>query len=316
MLASLWLSPRPTAHRLRSAALQLCAATLLAGTAAQVSATPASTLVEAVQLPAWIERDGQRQPARPGQLLHANDRAITAERSRMLLRLPDRSLIKLGEKTQLQIDVMEKMRQGHAASPGLLVTGLRLITGVFRYATDYTSKALGYQRELNLKLSTATVGIRGTDFWSMTDDKHDAVCLFEGHVAVARTSLPEIHLEQPGAFWAFFNNQPEKPAGQATPEQLAKFIDQAEMKPGSGIVLQGGRWRTVAALLSSPVKAAELRSALRAAGFPAEIVVKAGRHEVRINQFATREDAQAVLDWLRTQPDLGVDAGRVALAAE
>lgn len=86
---------------------------------------------------------------------------------------------------------------------------LRLIAGVFRYATDYTSKALGNRRELNLKLSTATVGIRGTDFWSMTDAEHDAVCLFEVHVAVQRDARPDIALTEPGAFWVTYTGQPE-----------------------------------------------------------------------------------------------------------
>jgi len=314
--------PSPTSgliqhHRPRI--LQVCGTLLLAaalwGVGQSARAASSTTVVEAVQLPAWVERHGQRRPAQPGQLLRESDKAVTADGARMLLRLPDRSVIKLGEQTQFQIETLASRQQG-VAGPSEFKSTLRLITGVFRYATDYTSKALGNRRDINLKLTTATVGIRGTDFWSMTDAEHDAVCLFEGQVEVLRNAQPGIPLVKPGAFWVVFTGQPEKPAGQATPDQLIKFIDQAEMKYGSGVLLQGGRWRTVAAFLPSAAQAAGLRNTLQAAGYPAEMVFKARGHEVRINQLATREDAEALLARLKAQTSLGVTQGRVALAAD
>lgn len=103
------------------------------------------------------------------------DKAITAGNARMLLRMSDRSTIKLGENSGLLTET-QAVRQPQAASPSELSATLRLVTGVFRHATDYSSKALGHKRDFNLKMATATVGIRGTDFWSMTDAAHDAVC--------------------------------------------------------------------------------------------------------------------------------------------
>ncbi len=311
---------KPSTVGLRTRRRMLFATALLLGAAAlwpglrPAHAANAATVVEAVQLPAWVERSGQRRPAQPGQLLRNGDKAVTDNGARMLLRMPDRSVIKLGEATQLRIDTLVE-RQQTAAGSTYIKAGLRLITGVFRYATDYTSKALGHQRELSLQLTTATVGIRGTDFWAMTDPEHDAVCLFDGQVAVERSDRPEIDLAKPGAFWVVFTGQPEQPAGQATPDQLAKFIDQAEMKPGQGIMLQGGRWRTVVGLYASASQAGALRERLREAGFPAEMVLKNGRYELRINQLATEADAQAVLERLRAVPEWGVREGRVALAA-
>jgi hypothetical protein len=276
-------------------------------------AATTSTVVEAIQLPAWVERNGQRRAAEPGVQLRANDKAITAGNARMLLRMSDRSTIKLGENSEFLIESLT-MRQPQAAGPSELSATLRLVTGVFRYATDYSSKALGNKRELNLKMATATVGIRGTDFWSMTDAAHDAVCMFEGKVEVVRDARPGIMLDKPGAFWVTFTGEPEKPAGQATPDQLAKFIGQAEMQPGQGIVLQGGQWRTVAGLMSSGSQANAMRSALQTAGYPAQVLAKDGKFEVRINQLATRDDAEAVLKQLKANAALGVTDGRVALA--
>lgn len=281
--------------------------------ASQGTARATTTVVEAIQLPAWVERNGQRRAAEPGVQLRAYDKAITAGDARMLLRMSDRSMIKLGENTEFLIEKLA-VRQPQAAGPSELSATLRLVTGVFRYATDYSSKALGNKRDINLKMATATVGIRGTDFWSMTDAAHDAVCMFEGKVEVVRDNKPGIVLDKPGAFWVVFTGEAEKPAGQATPDQLAKFIGQAEMQPGQGIVLQGGQWRTVAGLMPNGVQANALRTNLQAAGYPAEVLAKDGQFEVRINQLATREDAEAVLKQLQANTALGVKDGRVALA--
>lgn len=295
-----------------SLGILLMGAGLWAGQGAARAATN-STVVEAVQLPAWVERNGERRPAEPGVQLRDNDKAITADHARMLLRMPDRSVIKLGEQTEFQIESLA-VRRPQAAGPSELSATLRLVTGVFRYATDYSSKALGNKRELNLKMATATVGIRGTDFWSMTDAAHDAVCMFEGKVEVMRDAKPGVVLDKPGAFWVVFTGQPEQAAGQATPDQLAKFIGQAEMQPGKGILLQGGQWRTVAGFMPSGVQANALRTRLQTAGYPADVVAKDGKFEVRINQLATREDAETVLTQLQANATLGVTGGRVALA--
>lgn len=112
-----------------------------------------------------------------------------------------------------------------AAGPSDIKSSLHLITGVFRCAGEDTSKALGNKHELNLQLATTTVGIRGTDFWSVTDAEHDAACVFDDHVAEQCEAKPEMALNQPGAFWVVFTGQPGKPSGQASPDQLATCED-------------------------------------------------------------------------------------------
>jgi hypothetical protein len=296
-------SPIQRIRRMGIATVATAAIVALMGQfAPQAHAATGNTVIEAVQVPAWVETDGQRRPAQPGQALGTRDKAVTAEASRMVLRLPDQSLVKLGEKTEFQIESLSNQRNG-VAQPSEMKAALRLISGIFRYATDYTSKALGNKRDISLQLRTATVGIRGTDFWSMTDADHDAVCLFEGKVAVERDQQDDVVLDKPGAFWVVRTNQPEGPAGQAT------------LTPGSGVLLEGGRWRAVAGLLSSASEAAALRTRLATAGYPADIRMKGTRYEVRINDFATELDAQTVLDRLKVDAKLGVVGGRVALAA-
>jgi hypothetical protein len=291
-----------------AASLLLGAAAWLPSTARANTPTTAYTVVEAVQVPAWVERNGDRRAAEPGQRLRAGDVAVTASGSRAVLRLSDSSLVKLGEDTELALQKLESSRQG---GQDQMSGKFRLVTGVFRYATDYRSKALGVSRDVSLQTATATVGVRGTDFWAMSDAEHDAVCVFEGAVAVERDGRDTIALNQPGAFWVVFTGQPEQPAGQATPAQLNKFIAQGDLQPGSGVLVQGGQWRTVVATFPRLAEAEALRQRLQKAGYPAQINRSARGHEVRVQQLATRQDAEALLRKLQADPALGAAQGRV-----
>lgn len=58
-------------------------------------------VVEGIQLPAWVLRDGKRQPLAIGTELKSNDEVATGGNSRLLLRLGDGSVVKLGDKEVL-----------------------------------------------------------------------------------------------------------------------------------------------------------------------------------------------------------------------
>jgi hypothetical protein len=279
------------------------------GSGAQ-AATPArparQCVVEAVQMPAWSERDdGRRQPLAAGDGVSTAQVVETAARAGLVLLMPEGSRINLGEKTRLGIErLMVDTPDGRIA----VRSELRLFEGFFRFATSAVARVVG-QRDVNLSLRTTTVGIRGTDFWSMTDAAHDAVCLFEGRVELATRDQGTLALAQPGAFWSRFFEQPAQPVGTATPEQLAKFIASSAIQPGQGVAVLGGSWH-VTALVSADARAAiGLAGRLRQAGYPALLRSAGSRHEVRIAQLATREDAQAVLERVQA---LSGNAGSVA----
>lgn len=294
---------------------------LLAGLAAMAgltAAAPAATaagsqaasglVVEAVQMPAWTGRDGQRRPLSPGDTVSTAQEVETAAAAGLLLKLPEGSLVRLGEKTRLGVQRFEvNAADGRTA----VRSELKLFDGFFRFATSAVAKVAG-QRQIDVTLRTATIGVRGTDFWSMTDAEHDAACLFEGKVDLATRDQGALVLDKPTAFWARFFSQPVKPVGNATPDELAKFLKSTELEPGKGVAVVGGRWRVVAAAPGSDAAAKALANTLRSQGYPAVVRAKGKVHEVRINSFATRDDAAAIL-----QKIAGVDGvrGRVALSA-
>jgi hypothetical protein len=268
--------------------------------------------VEAVQMPAWVVTPDGRRPIEPGAQISSAQEIQTAEGAALAMRLPEGSVVRLGEATRLAV---ERLSVDPSTGRTALNSRMRLFDGFFRFATSAVAKVAG-ERRIEVQLRTATIGIRGTDFWSMTDAEHDAACLFEGNISLATRDQGELSLAQPTAFWARFFNQAPRAVGVATPQELQKFLASTEMQPGRGVAVLGGRWRVVAATLRSQDAATSLMQSLREQGYPAVLKRKdqAGQsvHEVRINALATREDAQHVLDRISAQPGV---RGRVALAA-
>lgn len=280
--------------------------------AANAKPTVPGMQVEAVQMPAWLIQNGKRQPLSPGDSMQAADEIETSSQAGAVVRLAEGSLISLGEKTRLGIQRLE-VNAGDGRSA--LNSDLKLFTGFFRFATSAVAKVVG-QRRINVSLRTSTIGIRGTDFWAMTDELHDAACLFEGRIEVATSDQGTLELDKPTAFWSRFFSQAAKPIGNASPQELATFLKSTELQPGTGVALRGGRWRVVALADKSEINAKKLQARLRELGYPAQMKAKlakgAALHEVRINSLATREDAQAILT--RIAAVEGVN-GRVALSA-
>lgn len=244
--------------------------------------------VEAVQLPAWVTRAGRREPLAPGDMVSTSHALETGTGAAAVLRMPEQSVIRLGEKTRLEV----LQWQAAMGQDGLEVRSrFKLAAGFFRYVGGAVSSLLG-KREIDVMLRSSAIGIRGTDFWSMTDSEHDAACLFEGRIEITATEQGTLVLDRPTAFWARFFRQGPQPVGNATAEQLATFIASTDVRPGSGVAVVGGRWR-IAYGTATPAAAAQLLARLREAGYPA---VLDAANEVRVNNFASARDAQSVLE--------------------
>ena len=287
---------------------RLLIASLVLATASLAHA--ASADVQAVQYPAWLERNGQKTPLSPGDGLRGGDIVLGGDDSRILLGMADGAQIKLGGNSRFTI---EKLSIQTRAGNTTVEAGFKLAEGFFRYSSSVLGKLSG-KRNIDLTVRTATIGIRGTDYWAMTDVEHDAVCVFDGKVEVSTRDQGTINLDQPTAFWARFFDKPAAPAGNATPAQLAKFIASVEPTPGNGVAIVNGRWRVLAGELDKQGEARDLAARLREAGYPAEVAKSQGKHEVRINFFATRADAEAALKRLNAQNGLSGNAAKVVAA--
>jgi|AP12_2_1047962.scaffolds.fasta_scaffold32643_1 hypothetical protein len=280
------------------------AATLLAwsfATAAQ------DAVVEAVQMPAWMERDGVVVPLAPGTALTARDAVRTGANARLLVRLSEGSSVKLGENGVLHLDEIVTRKDD-----GVFAAALNVLQGAFRYTTAILQKSR--RRDITITVATVTAGIRGTDLWGKAASDKDIVCLIEGDIEVTRGTDAPIRMDQPKSFFVAPKGQAPLPVAPVTDAQLAQWAAETEIEAGRGAARRGGSWKVILASGESENEVLKVYEAVRAAGFAAELDARrrAGRRDytVQIASLPSETEARALADRLAGQ--YGVGTPRVA----
>lgn len=280
----------PLSSRARAAAILLSLSLLLPSPTA--GAQPAA-VIDAVQMPAWVERGGVRTPIAPGLALRRGDIVHTGPSSRVLVRLAEGSLVKLGENGELRFARIQPERDVYRAA-------LAVLKGAFRFTTDVALKAR--RRDVSISVATVTVGIRGTDLWGRSLDDTEIVCLIEGAIEVAAAGEQPLSLDQPRQFYRRVAGTAQ-PIGLVEPAQLQQWAEETEIQSGRGVARRGGRFEAVLARLPTQAAALALYDRVRAAGYPAEIRPvrqEAGmNYIVRIRNLASRAEVQALSAHLR-----------------
>ena len=265
---------------------------------ALVHAASAPAVVEGVQMPAWIERGGVRQPLMLGTVLQQSDRLITGLNARILLKLVEGSKVKLGENAQMNLNAFETDRKNKSI---FLKSVLNVVRGAFRFTTDAAVK-YRYRRRVDIMLASATIGIRGTDVWGKQSTDREIVCLIEGDVAVDRVqngkATESATLDKPMSFYIAPTDLPALPIATVSNEQMTQWAAETEISPGVGAQSPGGKWQ-VTFISSSHFHAAfDVRDALRKNGYPVEISpgLVAGKrvYHVRLAHLSSKEDAQMI----------------------
>jgi hypothetical protein len=281
-------------------------AALLATPAAR--AQPAPATVEGVQMPAWVERDGARQPLAPGMALRPGDSLSTGPNARLLLRLAEGSAVKLGENGTLRLDALAaRMREPQ----GAFSAALNVIQGAFRFTTDAAQRLR--RRDVSIRVATVTAGVRGTDLWGKAAADRDIVCLIEGDIEVQRGGDAAFRMRDPLSFFIAPRGQPALPVRPVEPAQLQQWAAETEIEAGRGAARRGGRWKVVLAASESENAVIAVYQAMREAGYAAELnpVRRDGRraYEARIASLPSREEAQALANALDGR--FGVSGPRV-----
>lgn len=266
---------------------------------AQVAAT-----VEGVQSPAWVERAGRRLPLIPGMELRAGDQVVTGAGSRLVVKLAEGSLIKLGEHGQLRFAELEPAKE-------LFKAALNVLEGAFRFTTDIVAK--GRKREVSIRAAQVTAGIRGTDLWGRSRTGNEIVCLIEGEIEVNADGEPPVAMNQPLQFYRRLEGKTQ-PVGTVDKAQLDQWAAETELQAGKGLARRGGRVSLILGTVEDQGGALALYDEVRAAGYPAEIVPlkQADQliYEVRIRQLPSRAEARALANQLRGK--FGITEPKVA----
>jgi hypothetical protein len=274
----------------------VCAVVLLLGAVAAAPAAP-SAVVEALQAPAWLSREGRRLPLAVGTELRDGDEVSTGVASRALLRLADGSRVKLGESGTLSLASLAVQREG-----GSLLRGtLRVLQGAFRFTTDLATRGR-YRREIDVQFTTVTAGIRGTDIWGRNFGDREVVVLLEGSITVNRGSDRTVELKEAGTYYQAPVGG--EPSVQAIPaDLLEEWAQQTEIQRGVGSQSRSGTWKLDVGRFEDQEGALALYDGLRHGGYAARIrpLGADGRNVyfVRLEGFASRAEAQALGDRLK-----------------
>ncbi len=275
--------------------LVACAALLGLVNAVNGQAAPLA-VTEQVQSPAWLVRDGKRDALSPGQPLQPGDRIETGGSARVYLRLAEGSQIKLGEQAVFSVE-------SGALAKGVLTGLMDVINGAFRFTTGLASKQHG-KRNVSIRVSTATIGIRGTDVWGKAADQGDLVALIEGNISLSRggqalSIQPMQYMDAPRGGAAQIRTLDE-----ATLNRLAL---ETELATGAGMSKTRKGWAIVVGDFVTEDEAQAPLTALRAAGYPARVmgagvvagdsIKPAGTYRLVLAGFAN--EAAATADLLR-----------------
>jgi hypothetical protein len=266
------------------------------------AAAAASTLtVEGVVSPAWVERSGARMPLAVGMQLNDRDRIIIGPGSRALLRMAEGSAVKLGENAALVVDNLADKMSADAAR--LVTASLDVVRGAFRFTTGVFGRhAAG--RDVKVRISTVTAGIRGTDLWGKSDDRRDLVCLIEGSISVSHAQTGEFTMAEPLSFFIAPRQEKPLPVAGVDPKQIKEWSTETEIQAGSGGARRGGRHSVTVSVSADQKTALAAYHALRAAGYPAAVrPLKKDdgsvEYHVGVPNIATQQDAAMAVGKLK-----------------
>jgi len=265
-------------------------------------------VVEGVQMPAWLERgDGRKVPLSPGMELRPGEQVRSGANARVLVKLSEGSLVKLGENGLLRVDEL-KPDEG-----GIFRAALKVAEGAFRFTTDVVMKHR--RRSVNITVATVTAGIRGTDLWGKSNaNDRQVVCLIEGKIEVGADGEKPVTLDQPRQFYQ--RNQGETaPVGFVEPQMLGQWALETEIAAGQGAARTGGKWKVTLVSSETQDGALAVYDQVRAGGYAAEIhpAFVAGRrvYIVRLGNLPSREEADALGAQLKGK--MGVGEPRVSM---
>lgn len=286
---------------MRHAAAKLALAAALLGLAAPGLAQNA--VVEAVQMPAWVDRDGRTMPLAPGMALEPRDALRTGPEAKLLLKLAEGSSVKLGENAVFHLNAIATRQED-----GFFTAAMNVLAGAFRFTTAAIAKTR--RRDVSVTIATATAGIRGTDLWGKAASDRDIICLIEGAIEVTRGTDRPVFMDQPKSFYIAPKGQPPLPVAPVSDAQLAQWAAETEIDRGKGAARVGGRWKVILHAGSSENEVLAVYEQVRLAGYAAELGAfwrKNQRHyDVRIANLPSRAEAQALADRLAGKH--GVDA--------
>lgn len=285
---------------------------LIAACALMLTASPQLAaqvlMVEGVVSPAWLERAGQRGPLTAGLVLAGKDIVMTGPGARALLRLAEGSAVKLGENARLGVDTLLDRR---GTESRLVGAALDVARGAFRFTTGvFATPPAG--RDVKIRVSAVTAGIRGTDVWGKSEPERDIVCLLEGRIDVEHGGR-QFQMQEPLSFFIAPRAGEPAPVAPVSRAQVDTWAEETDIRAGSGSIRRDGKFGVDVLVTGDGTAAQQGRDRLREAGYPAAMETVrdsygAVEYRVHIDGAASAGDARTLAEKLKTQGYAGAAA--------
>ncbi len=255
-------------------------------------------------MPAWRVRGGHSAPLQPGMILQGGDQVKTGAGARVYVNLAEGSTVKIGESASLGVQSLGVEERG------LFRAALDVVAGAFRFTTAIAARARN--REVAIKVGSATLGIRGTDVWGRAGPDQDLVMLIEGQVEVKSAGGEAFNLREPLSTYLAPRGKAPQALVRSSGEELKARAQETDIAPDAGALRRGGKWSLRLGAMLREQEARALRDRAREAGFAARPrAVDRGKrnYEVVITGFASETEARAAASGIGKQ--LGVEARAV-----
>ena len=182
-------------------------------------ATP-SAVVEAVQAKAAFQREDKEQLLVPGIKLYTGDIITTGSKARVVIRLPDKSLIRIGALSHVKFEQLT-----FPVSNSTILTAIfDVFKGVFRFTSSH-SEPLDVKIRVGKSISA---GIRGTDVYTQAKPDKDLVCLIKGRVSVQAGEVTAV-LKQPREGFIVPKGSLPLPISQISEEIFQRWLKNSEI---------------------------------------------------------------------------------------
>lgn len=257
-------------------------------------------VVDAVQMPAWLDRGGRVVPLVPGQEVKSGDRVRTGEGARVYLKLAEGSTVKLGESAQLSF-------QTSPPENGVFRSAMDVLTGAFRFTTAALQKLR--KRDVAIRVGTATIGIRGTDVWGKSSIDSDLVMLIEGDIRVQPAQGAALVMNKPKSVFKSPKGGAGEPLATATEDEFQRRARETDIWPGDGSGRPGGRWSLLLGSFADDRSALAVYDLTRDKGYATKVVVRSNesgtlQYQVVVAGFADQAEAVATASRLKAATGL------------
>ncbi len=179
--------------------------------------------ITAMQGDVWVFRAEAGYSATVNMKLQSHDQLRTGENARVILQLPDESIVKIGEYAIVNVSKILPPEQ----EDGVFTAALDVLRGAFRFTAEKPAK-----RDIQIKVGKSiTAGIRGTDIWgSAWMNGKTLVCLLKGKVEVSAGDTKVI-MQEPLDYFIVPEGKPALPVGKLSQEQVTQWAKWTELMP-------------------------------------------------------------------------------------